>query len=136
MRKMTEEEKLAWLERDMASRYDFLCFMGKEISMFFLVLMFFSLEMPGWVMYSEMAVGCSFGLFAIVRNFMIAAGKVKAIKGRYLGLLFSIQGLCLTLFLVFFFAKGNVPLALIIALMVFHILAIIAVAALERKTKG
>lgn len=82
------------------SKRDVICFAAKEIGLFLCCVALFPGITP-WLRWTCVGFGAASAIFYVVWDALITLGKVKPTQARFLWLIFSLQGLSITvLFLV------------------------------------
>jgi uncharacterized membrane protein HdeD (DUF308 family) len=94
------------------SRNDIICFASREIAVF-LCCVAAICQIPAAVQWTCIGMGALLAVFSIVWDILLTLKKVKPIQGKFLWIIFSIQGVAITLLL---FAKSMTSLILIAAL--------------------
>lgn len=94
------------------SRNDIICFASREIAVF-LCCVAVICQIPATVQWTCIGTGAILAMFSIIWDILLTLKKVKPIHGKFLWMIFSIQGIAVTLFLL---AKSMTSLILIAAL--------------------
>ena len=94
------------------SRNDIICFASREIAVF-LCCVAAICQIPAAVQWTCIGTGALLAVFSIVWDILLTLKKVKPIQGKFLWMIFSIQGIAVTLLLL---AKSMTSLILIAAL--------------------
>ena len=94
------------------SKNDVICFASKEIAVFLcgISLIF---PIPTVLQWICIGLGALLATFSILWDSLLTLGKVKIVRGKFLWMLFAIQGIAVTLLLL---VKSNASLILIAVL--------------------
>ena len=91
---------------------DIICFASREMSVFLCCIAIIC-QIPATIQWTCIGTGATLVIFSIIWDILLTLKKVKPIQGKFLWIIFSIQGIAITLLL---FAKSMTSLILIAAL--------------------
>lgn len=96
------------------SRNDVICLASREIAVFLCAISII-FQIPIVLQWICIIIGALFAIFSMIWDSLLTLGKVKKVQGKYLWILFALQGIAVTLFLS---VKSKVSLIMVIVLIV------------------
>lgn len=96
------------------SRNDVICLVSREIAVFLCAISII-FQIPIVLQWICIIIGALFAIFSMIWDSLLTLGKVKKVQGKYLWILFALQGIAVTLFLS---VKSKVSLIMVIVLIV------------------
>lgn len=96
------------------SRNDVICLVSREIAVFLCAISII-FQIPIVLQWICIIIGALFAIFSMIWDTLLTLGKVKKVQGKYLWILFALQGIAVTLFLS---VKSKVSLIMVIVLIV------------------